>query len=236
MGVVALTLNQSVWWYTARASGLVAWLLVASSVGWGLVVAGRLTRKLPPPAWNLDLHRFLGGLAVVFTAVHVSSLAADRYVHFGWSELLVPLASRWRPWAVGWGVTALYLLVAVELTSLLMRRLPRRLWRSVHASAFVLFVVATLHGIQAGTDAHNRMVRWGGLTAAALALLLGVARLAVPARRSGARPQSGRAAGKSPALTSMPGVARPSTPSSQRTASSRAGRDRPVRTPMRSSK
>ena len=44
----------------------------------------------------------------------------------GPAELFVPLASAWKPGAVAWGVVALYLLLAIEITSLLQRRIPRR--------------------------------------------------------------------------------------------------------------
>jgi hypothetical protein len=52
-------------------------------------------------------------------------------------------------------------MVAIELTSLAMRRLPRRLWRWVHMTSFLLAVSATVHGLTAGTDARHPAVRWG---------------------------------------------------------------------------
>ena len=72
------------------------------------------------------MHRFLGGAAVTFTGLHVAGLVADSYVHFGVADVLVPGASSWRPGAVAPGVVSLYLLAAVELTSLFMRRSRRR--------------------------------------------------------------------------------------------------------------
>jgi DMSO/TMAO reductase YedYZ heme-binding membrane subunit len=53
---------------------------------------------------------------------------------------------------VAWGVVGLYLLIAVEATSLMMKRDPRPIWRQVHRMSFGLDVFATIHGIQAGTD------------------------------------------------------------------------------------
>jgi DMSO/TMAO reductase YedYZ heme-binding membrane subunit len=100
----------------------------------------------------LDLHRALGGLAVIFTGVHVVTIMLDSYVHFGLAEALVPLASTWHPVAVAWGIVAFYLLAAVEITSLARRRLPNRFWRRVHYASFPLFVLATVHGLSAGTD------------------------------------------------------------------------------------
>ena len=38
-------------------------------------------------------------------------------------------------------VMGLYLLLSIEVTSLFMRRLPRRLWRAVHLSSYGLFVL-----------------------------------------------------------------------------------------------
>lgn len=145
--------TSQMWWYLARSGGIVAWVLLAASMVWGLLLSTKLLGRRPRPAWVLDLHRFLGGLAVVFTGVHVAGLVADSYVHFGPVEILVPFASAWRPAAVAWGVIGLYLLVAIELTSLLRARLPRKLWRLTHLGSFPLFALSTLHALTAGTDA-----------------------------------------------------------------------------------
>lgn len=146
-------MSQShLWWYAARAAGLVAWALLTASVAWGLALSTRALGRRPRPAWLLDLHRALGGLAVIFTAVHVVAIMLDSYVHFGLSEVLVPFASSWHPVAVAWGIAAFYLLAAVELTSLARRHLPKRVWRRVHDASFPLFVFATVHGLSAGTD------------------------------------------------------------------------------------
>jgi len=180
---VAVEVTPKLWWYVARASGLVAWALVVASVLWGLWLAGRVTRKLPPPAWTLDLHRFLGGLTVSFVAVHVGALVADTYTHFGWSDLFVPLASKWRPWPVAFGIVAMYLLIAVELTSLLMRRLPRRLWRFVHMGSFVVAFSGTVHGLTAGADATQPVVRWAVIGACSLITTALTLRLLLPLAR-----------------------------------------------------
>ena len=152
-------MSEKLWWYVARAGGLTAWWLLAAAVLWGLVLSTRVASGRVTPAWLLDLHRFLGGLALSFTCVHVVALIADSWASIGWSEVLVPLASRWRPWPVAFGVLGLYVLVAVEITSLLRQRLPRRLWRAVHLSSFALFLLTTGHALTAGSEAGNVAVR-----------------------------------------------------------------------------
>ena len=90
-------------------------------------------------------------------AVHLAALVADTYVHFAVIDLLVPFASAWKPWQVALGVIAMWGLVVVEGTSLVMKRLPKRLWRGVHFTSYATFLLSSLHGTFAGTDATNLM-------------------------------------------------------------------------------
>ncbi len=192
-------MTGQVWWYVARSSGIVALALLLAAVTFGLLMSTRLGARFAGTPWLLAVHRQLGGLAVAFTGVHLAGLVLDDYVQFGLGDLLVPGASPWRPLAVAWGVVATYLLVAVQATSLAMRRLPAGLWRAVHLSSFVLFWVAALHGLTAGTDATAPWFRWplvgamvlvAGLTVARLARVLGgpASRERAPARRAAPQP------------------------------------------------
>jgi predicted ferric reductase len=146
-------------WYVARAAGIVSWALLAAATLWGLALSTRPLGTRPRPNWLLDLHRWLGGAALAFTGVHVLALLADQYVHFGLVQILVPFASTWHPVAVAWGVVSLYLLLAVELTSLARARISKRAWRRVHTASFVLFVTATVHGLASGTDVRSPLFR-----------------------------------------------------------------------------
>jgi hypothetical protein len=163
------------WWYTARAGGIVAWVLLTASVLWGLALSTKLFGKRPRPNWVLDLHRFLGGAAVVFTAIHIASIVLDSYVDFGFVAIFVPFTSRWHPIAVAWGIVALYLLLAVEVTSLLRKRLSKQLWRATHFASFPLFALATTHALSAGTDRAAFLLRYGvALTTVSVVLLTAV--------------------------------------------------------------
>ena len=186
------------WWYLGRASGLVAWALLAGAVLWGLLLSTRVFDRSVSPKWLTDLHRHLGGTAVVFTAIHVATMIADSYVHFGAKEVLVPFASSWRPVAVAWGVISLWVLAAVEATSLLMRHLPRRVWHAIHLSSFVLFFTATTHALTAGPD--TRTTTFVILCTAALSttMLLVFVRCLVPRGRA---PRAARPAAASRSVT-----------------------------------
>jgi predicted ferric reductase len=142
--------------------------MLTISVLWGLVLSTKALGSRPRPNWVLDLHRFVGGAAVVFTGIHVISLMLDSYVEFGVREILIPFTSSYRPAAVAWGVIAGYVLLAVEITSLLRKRISKRLWRATHYLSFPLFVLATAHGVTAGTDKDAFLLRAAFLAATAL--------------------------------------------------------------------
>jgi sulfoxide reductase heme-binding subunit YedZ len=158
------------WWYLSRASGIVAWALLTLAMVWGLLLSTRMFDRRPSPKGLVDLHRFLGGIAVVFVVMHVATIVADSYVHFGAADVLVPLATGWHPLAVAWGVIAMWLLLAVEFTSLAMRYIPRRVWHAVHRLSYALFVSATVHAFAAGPDTRERLFEL--VCAGSLAILL----------------------------------------------------------------
>ena len=187
--------STKLWWYVSRSAGVVGWALCAASVLWGMALATRALGRKPSAPWLLDLHRFLGGLAVTFVAVHMVSLMLDPFVKFTLGDLFVPFAStQYKPNAVAWGIVAMYLLVAVEVTSLLKKRIPIRLWRSVHLTSYALYAFATVHLLTAGTDRFNPVLRWTVLTSVGAVVFFTAYRLVGPGRaasvRSAARARS----------------------------------------------
>lgn len=147
--------TEKLTWYVARSGGIVAWCLLALSLTLGLLLAGRMLGRKTSPAWILSVHRFLGGVSVLFTVV---AIMLDDFVDFGFVDVLVPWAATWKPTPVAWGIIAMYLAIAVEASSFAMKRLPRKLWRAIHWSSAPLFGLATLHGYQSGTDAGRGFI------------------------------------------------------------------------------
>ena len=177
---------DQVWWFTSRAAGIVSWVLLSGSVVLGLTQSSRASRNLPA-GWTLDLHRFLSMLSIVFLSVHLAALVPDNFVHFGWAELFVPYASEWRPGAVAWGIVAFWLLVAVQITSLLRPRLPNRLWRSVHYLSFAVWAGATVHLLAAGTDAGVFLFRVVQVMLIGAVLVFTTVRIVTARRRASVR-------------------------------------------------
>jgi hypothetical protein len=196
------------WWYVARASGLVAWALALGSILLGLALASRALGKRPTGPWLLDLHRWVGGLTIWFTAVHVGALVADSYVRFDLVDVLVPFASTWRPAAVAWGVISLWLLVAIELTSYARAHLSKRVWHGVHLTSYAVAVMATIHGVTAGSDAANPTAAWVALGTLAVATFFVLYRKVAPPKPARVIPPRSP---RSPAVTA-PATPSPGTP------------------------
>jgi len=150
----------------------------------GMSMASRDSRRLPT-GWPIDLHRFLSTLSLVFLAVHMAALGPDNFVEFGWAEIFVPMASTWQPGAVAWGVVAFWLVVAVEVTSLLKRRIPNRVWRTIHFASFFVWVSSTVHLFMSGTDVSSPAFRVVQAVVIAAVSLLFVRRIVVARRRAG---------------------------------------------------
>jgi DMSO/TMAO reductase YedYZ heme-binding membrane subunit len=195
--LVNATVDPRVWWWVSRASGIVAWAVVAAAVIWGLLASTKLIRKRGAPAWILDLHRYLGTLTIVFVAIHVGAIWLDSFVTFTPTQIFVPFTATWRPHAVAWGIFALYALIAVQITSWLMRRLSRKTWHRVHMLSFPMLLAATVHGFLAGTDRSNQALQWSALVLVFGVVVLVAVRLIVgsrpaPARTARTRPSPGQ--------------------------------------------
>jgi len=139
-------------WYTTRASGVVALVLLTATVVLGILTSTRAGNESLPRFAVSDLHRRISLVALVFLALHIVTAAADSFVPIGWLATVVPFTAGYRPLFVGLGTVAFDLLLAVLVTSLLRQHLSVRLWRGVHWLAYACFPIAVAHAVGIGTD------------------------------------------------------------------------------------
>lgn len=170
----ASVLGSNPLWYVTRATGVVAFLLMTVSFGFGLAATKRaLASRAWPRFANQELHRNLSLLALVLMVVHVVTTLADSYVHVGWWSWVIPGVAGYRPTWVALGTVAFDLVVVLVVTSLLRDRMNARVWRAVHWSAYGVWPLAFLHFWKTGTDAANG--RWGLYLDVGCLLLLTIA-------------------------------------------------------------
>jgi sulfoxide reductase heme-binding subunit YedZ len=158
-------------WILARAGGLLAYVLLTSSVLAGLVLKARPFGTTLKPAAITDLHRFLAllGLGAVF--LHGLALVLDTAVPISVADLLVPGLAPYRPLATGLGVLAAELMLVVYASFALRKRIGTRNWRRLHWATYLIFALATIHGLAAGTDSGTTwaLALYGAATGAVIA-------------------------------------------------------------------
>jgi sulfoxide reductase heme-binding subunit YedZ len=180
------------WWLASRASGVVALALVTCSVALGLTMAGKVIRRpgVGRKLKALHEHTALGGLVAI--AIHGITLLGDRWLRPGISGILVPFSMGYRPVFTGLGILAGYLAAALGLTFYARRRFGPRLWRTAHRATIVVYLLALVHVIGAGTDAGSLWLRGFMVVTGIPVALLFVWRLLPRRRRRPAVAQEAR--------------------------------------------
>lgn len=139
-------------WLIARAGGITAYVVLTAAVLAGLTVKSRPFGRAVRAASATDVHRFLTLVALGALVIHGTALALDRTVLIGAAGLVVPGLSAYRPAAVAAGVLSAELAVLVVASFSLRRRIGMRNWRRFHWATYLIFALASAHGLAAGTD------------------------------------------------------------------------------------
>jgi hypothetical protein len=181
---------MSVEWMAIRGSGIIAFLLLAGSTIWGLLISTKVLGravKAKPVAW---FHESLAIGSLLATGIHMYFLFNHDFIDFGYRALFVPGASAWRPLAVALGVVSFYSMVVIIASFYVKKLIGQNVWRAIHMSSFGTFVGAALHGIFSGTDSGHPVVSGTYIASGVIVIMLLVIRIAqaasVPARNAGA--------------------------------------------------
>jgi ferredoxin-NADP reductase len=90
---------------------------------------------------------------------------------------LVPFDAHYREYPVALGIVAFYILAAVQVTSMLLHRLPKRFWKAIHYSSYGSLILVSFHAGLTGTDVGTvwyRVLSITLITLAAAAIMLRV--------------------------------------------------------------
>ncbi|MFN8110504.1 MAG: ferric reductase-like transmembrane domain-containing protein [Thermoleophilia bacterium] len=151
-------MNGPTFWIVARSTGLVAYGLMTVTMLAGLLLAGRARPSWTKPADVMALHRTLSLSALFLMGLHGVALALDHTVHLTVKQLLIPGLVAYRPVWVALGVTAAWVAVAMHSSFRLRKVIGPKVWRKLHFATYAAFVLATAHGLGAGTDSGRRGV------------------------------------------------------------------------------
>ncbi len=145
-------MNNTILWYATRGAGAVSLVLLTGVVLLGITSAMRWQTPTWPRFLSTGLHRNLALMTLVFLAIHIITAIVDPFTALGLNAALVPFSSSYRTFWLGLGAVAMYLMVAVVVTSLLRGLFGYQAWRVVHWLTYAMWPVALIHGIGTGTD------------------------------------------------------------------------------------
>lgn len=158
--------------------GLAAVGFVSANLLLGMLLSLRYSpvRLWPHRRINVfALHRWTAYTAILLVIAHPLVLLFLHTPRFRVVDLLWPVHSYLQPKLNLAGAVALYLLLAVLITSLLRTRIGRRTWRNFHLLVYPAAVLLFLHSILTDPDlrdGHPDLLDGGKVFIEALALLI----------------------------------------------------------------
>lgn len=147
-------------WEFSRATAVVGYLLLTTSMVWGLILSTRISKEITPPPTVMALHNALSWAALGLAGLHAVALLLDTYFTYTFIDLLIPfMGGPYKPFWVGVGVLSFYGLVITTVSFSLKGWLSQKAWRRIHLLTFAVFIAVTAHGFMAGTDSSGAL-RW----------------------------------------------------------------------------
>ncbi len=194
LGAVAALQPGLLAWYTVRALGFLAYLVVAGSVVYGLLLSTKILDAIAHRPVSFALHKDLAIVGLVLAMLHAVVLLADQSFAFTPRAILVPFASPYASTWVGIGQLTFYGLAVLTASFYVRRQIGQRAWRLLHYLTSLTFIGATAHGIMSGSDSGANWAFWVYLVPGAAAVFLLTYRIVVSISARLSRSESERSA------------------------------------------
>jgi sulfoxide reductase heme-binding subunit YedZ len=159
-------------WYLMRGSGVTALLLLTAVVVLGILTSRKTTLPTLPRFATMALHRSISLLTVIFLVIHVSTAVVDPDAQVRALDAVVPFLGSSQALMLGLGTLALDVFAAVIVSSLLMRHVGRRVWRTIHWFGYATWPLAFVHSLGTGSDSGTLWLR---VLAVSMAVTIGAA-------------------------------------------------------------
>lgn len=187
-------------WVIARTAGLASVVLLSATVTLGIISSADFGSVRWSRLITNGLHRRLAYLACGLLALHIAAVVVDSYVDITPLDVVIPFSSSYQRFATGLGALAVDVVAILIITGLTRKHLPHRLWQWIHATAYLAWPLAILHGVLAATDDLLTLVlSLLGASAVAAAALLRVF------NRSGAKKPAAKTPGSGAVLAATSG-------------------------------
>lgn len=157
---VQVAVDNYGWWLASRASGIAALVFLTVSVFLGLMMASKVMKRPAIKRWAVAIHEQSSLAAILAIAVHAITLIGDPWLKPGVDGVLIPFTMDYRPVYTGIGTIAGLLAIFLGLSFYIRRDIGSKLWRNLHRATVIVYVMAIVHTLGAGTDASAPWMRW----------------------------------------------------------------------------
>jgi sulfoxide reductase heme-binding subunit YedZ len=138
-------------WITSRAAGTTAMLLSSVTVGFGLLMAGKLVKGSATD--RRSIHEMLSLATMIAIAVHAMALIGDKYLHPSLLDVTVPFLSSYKTLPTSIGIVAGWGMIVLGLSYYLRRRIGNARWRVIHRFTLLVWLGGLVHTFTEGSDA-----------------------------------------------------------------------------------
>lgn len=137
-------------WEMIRAAGMISYVLVWLGACAGILYSEKVFVKKRAMLFNI--HQSSGWFAFLFAFLHGGLLLVDTYMPYRFSEVMIPFTAQNESVLSGIGTMSLIILFIVLVSSDLMKRISKKLWKAIHLLTIPAFIAMSIHGFLIGTD------------------------------------------------------------------------------------
>ncbi len=152
-------------WMIGRISGIAAFVMFTFVLCAGLMMTSKLLLKFPilSAQGALETHSFNATfIALSLLAIHIVTLMNDKILKLSIPEVLIPFYFHTDvrsvlgfdvSFGMALGVIAMYLSLVLVITSRLRNKvIPAKIWRTIHYSSFLFYLIFMAHAFFTGSD------------------------------------------------------------------------------------
>lgn len=159
-------------WLGSHVFSFASYWVITASVVYGLLLSTRIAERITRGRAHLGLHHSLAAIGLGLAGAHGVILMLDDRAENGFLDVVIPALPPEGSTLLIAGQTALYLLAFVVASLSLRKWVGAANWRILHGVTIAAFIMATLHGLLAGTDAGEEWALWVYAIATAMVVVL----------------------------------------------------------------
>jgi sulfoxide reductase heme-binding subunit YedZ len=142
--------STHLFWVLSRGAGTTALILSSASVGFGLVMSGKLIKGSGPD--RRAYHEVLSLSVMVAIAVHGLALIGDSFLHPSVLDVTVPFVFSYKTLSTSLGIIAGWGMIILGLSYYVRDRIGNARWKLIHRFTLLVWLGGLVHTFTEGTD------------------------------------------------------------------------------------